>query len=315
MFEIKYDVRGTSLQTCIGVSILGLFFAIPPVLGIFFTLTDKDLNFSGILPLLLFLMPMAIAIGLFIYRNKKLKEYKSEMNILKVVFDNSRAKFCFTREDCNFECHCDQIKKIELILNTSMHKSKNSSYPALDDFTVKFNVLNKDFSIDCAPCYKDKFIYKLIDNIKEAGDFTYRIIGPEVEKYPEMIDIYREYGIRPVLTNDEEKNFKAVSIMLFIFSLILAFPIFQDTKTQTPLFIYSHILLLAGISIFFDLVLIYDKIHERLRLRDTLDVISSFNNTNDKDYSVESTKFHTPFVILAVKIAILYFIYCKYILP
>ena len=314
MLEVKFDVPEAPLSSCIFVLGLSLFFFIPGILMFFVLLADNQLFSQEIIfPVMFLFIPSVITTVFFVIRNNGLKKIYSSLNLIKVVFDDSRAKFFFTKEECNFECHCEQIKDLELVLNTSMHRSKNGSYPALDSFTLKFNVLNKLFNINCAPFKKEKFIYKLIENTKDVGNFHYSINGPQMEKYNEKIDIFMQYGVKPVLTNDEESWIKLFSILSFIFVLCSFFSmkinvnaIMQNWQTYAPYLFF------IGVTFFFDVMLIFDKIHERIWLRENHEILSCYNSTKDNDYSVESTKFWTPFIFVAVKLAVLYFIYYKF---
>ena len=221
--------------------------------------------------MLFIILPAIFYIGLIIaiiQRYAGLKELASSLNLKSVDFLPDRVKFNFNQPQYNFVCGYGEIKKLEMVLNTIIVRSKYSSYVALSEVELNFTVMNnKNFSLKNTPLKPVNFIYKVIDYGRMANSFSYRFAGVgEQADLKEKIEDYLHKGIKPVLTSTQELNFKWMSIVFFTIGLIFTIA-FKDTLDDCLMrgfwVPFAFIGGFVGVSFIFDIILIIDKIKEK----------------------------------------------------
>lgn len=225
--------------------------------------------------MLFIILPAIFYIGLIISiieRYAGLKELASSLNLKSVDFLPDRVKFNFNRPQYNFVCGYGEIKKLEMVLNTTLVYTKGGRMIVLNEIELDFTVLNnKSFSLKNTPVRPMNFIYKIIDYGKMVNHFSYKFEGagtqPDIK---EKIEDYLRTGVEPILTSTAEVYAKWFSVLFFIIGLVFLIAFKDDinyflTKDFTGLLLPGlPIAVFIGVSFIFDIILIVDKIQEKI---------------------------------------------------
>ncbi len=220
---------------------------------------------------LFIILPCIFYIGLIwsiVSRHIALREQASVLNLKSVAFLPDRVKFNFNRPQYNFICGYGDISNLEMVLNTTITRNKYGTYIVLNEIKLIFTVLNgKTFSLCNTPLNAMNFIYKIINYSRNINNFSYRFSGAGVQAdIKEKIEDYLNKGIKPVLTSVGEANFKVMSIVFFIISIIFLIglkDIFNDSVLRGSWFIFVPVGMFLTISFIFDIILVIDKIKEK----------------------------------------------------
>ena len=225
--------------------------------------------------LLLISLPVIFYTGLIIaivQRYLGLKKLASSLNLKSVDFLPDRVKFNFNRPQYNFVCGYGEIKNLEMILNTTLVYTKGGRMIVLNEIELDFTVLNnKSFSLKNTPVRPMNFIYKIIDYGKMVNHFSYKFEGagtqPDIK---EKIEDYLQTGVEPILTSTAEVYAKWFSVLFFIIGLVFLIA-FKDDINYFLFKDFTGLLLpglpvaaFIGVSFIFDIILIVDKIQEKI---------------------------------------------------
>lgn len=294
MLKIKYETPDTNRKSIIFLGIFSVFFSFPLFISIASYIIDSKMqgNITDYLfPSIFFaIIPILIFIVLIIKRNSELKAIMSQIALFKVIFNNNCAEFIFTQEKFNFTCNTNQIKNLEMILNTSIHSGKSGSYAALDYITLNFNVADKNFSIPCIPDDKNQFIYKLLDNTKQVQNFEYHFNGPFMDSIDEQIKTYKTYGAKPILTKEAESSIILLSAITLAAAIVSSI---NHTNSVAGV--------LVIISFIMDIYLLIDKIHE-----------NKYKHQNKNSSETDNKSVFIPIGIIAVKIIVISIYICYF---
>ncbi len=225
--------------------------------------------------LLLISLPVIFYTGLIIaivQRYLGLKKLASSLNLKSVDFLPDRVKFNFNRPQYNFVCGYGEIKNLEMILNTTLVYTKGGRMIVLNEIELDFTVLNnKSFSLKNTPVRPMNFIYKIIDYGKMVNHFSYKFEGagtqPDIN---EKIEDYLQTGVVSILTSAAEGPVKWFSVLFFIIGLVFLIAFKDDinyflTKDFTGLLLPGlPVAAFIGVSFIFDIILIVDKIQEKI---------------------------------------------------
>lgn len=225
--------------------------------------------------LLLISLPVIFYTGLIIaivQRYLGLKKLASSLNLKSVDFLPDRVKFNFNRPQYNFVCGYGEIKNLEMILNTTLVYTKGGRMIVLNEIELDFTVLNnKSFSLKNTPVRPMNFIYKIIDYGKMVNHFSYKFEGagtqPDIK---EKIEDYLRTGVEPILTSTAEVYAKWFSVLFFIIGLVFLIAFKDDInyflfKDFTGLLLPGlPVAVFMGVSFIFDIILIADKIQEKI---------------------------------------------------
>ena len=225
--------------------------------------------------LLLISLPVIFYTGLIIaivQRYLGLKKLASSLNLKSVDFLPDRVKFNFNRPQYNFVCGYGEIKNLEMILNTTLVYTKGGRMIVLNEIELDFTVLNnKSFSLKNTPVRPMNFIYKIIDYGKMVNHFSYKFEGagtqPDIN---EKIEDYLQTGVVSILTSAAEGPVKWFSVLFFIIGLVFLIAFKDDinyflTKDLTGLLLPGlPVAAFIGVSFIFDIILIVDKIQEKI---------------------------------------------------
>ena len=225
--------------------------------------------------LLLISLPVIFYTGLIIaivQRYLGLKKLASSLNLKSVDFLPDRVKFNFNRPQYNFVCGYGEIKNLEMILNTTLVYTKGGRMIVLNEIELDFTVLNnKSFSLKNTPVRPMNFIYKIIDYGKMVNHFSYKFEGagtqPDIN---EKIEDYLQTGVVSILTSAAEGPVKWFSVLFFIIGLVFLIAFKDDInyflfKDFTGLLLPGlPIAVFMGVSFIFDIILIADKIQEKI---------------------------------------------------
>lgn len=220
------------------------------------------------------ILPAALYLGFIsavVERHFALSKLASALNLKSVDFLSDRVKFNFNRPQYNFVCGYSEINHLEMVLITTLARSKYGTYVVLNEVKLNFTVLNnKQFSLSNTPMSPMRLIYNIVDCGRKVNKFSYKFEGAGVqEDIKEKIEDYLHKGVKPVLTSVGETNFKWMSIVFFSIGLVFLIG-FKDALND---FLYNDFMGLLipgvpiaaflGISFIFDIILIIDKIKER----------------------------------------------------
>ena len=225
--------------------------------------------------LLLISLPVIFYTGLIIaivQRYLGLKKLASSLNLKSVDFLPDRVKFNFNRPQYNFVCGYGEIKNLEMILNTTLVYTKGGRMIVLNEIELDFTVLNnKSFSLKNTPVRPMNFIYKIIDYGKMVNHFSYKFEGagtqPDIN---EKIEDYLQTGVVSILTSAAEGPVKWFSVLFFIIGLVFLIAFKDDinyflSKDLMGLLLPGlPVAAFIGVSFIFDIILIVDKIQEKI---------------------------------------------------
>ena len=225
--------------------------------------------------LLLIALPVIFYTGLIItvvQRYLGLKKLASSLNLKSVDLLPDRVKFNFNRPQYNFTCGYGDIKNLEMVLHTVVGHNKYGSYIVLNEIELNFTVLkDKKLSLKNTPLKTVNFIYKIIDYSRMVNHFSYKFEGagtqPDIN---EKIEDYLQTGVVSILTSAAEGPVKWFSVLFFIIGLVFLIAFKDDinyflTKDFTGLLLPGlPVAAFIGVSFIFDIILIVDKIQEKI---------------------------------------------------
>lgn len=217
------------------------------------------------------ILPVFVYLGFIsavILRQKALKEFNSQLNLKSIDFLQGRINFNFNRPQYNFVCGYEDINALEMTIVTDLMRTKYGYTTILKEIVLNFTVLNnKTFSLSNTSSFLMRTIYKIIDYTRGVNNFTYNFSGPgNTNDIKEKIDNYLNKGFKQILSNQEEVNFKYLSIILFITGIIASYTAKDliESAYKDNLFIVClpfFVLIIASFII--DIWLIADKLRER----------------------------------------------------
>lgn len=225
--------------------------------------------------ILFIVLPAIFYIGLIIaivQRCAGLSELASSLNLKSVDFLPDRVKFNFNRPQYNFVCGYGEIKDLKMLLHTVVGKNKYGSYIVLNEIELKFTVVkDKKFSLKNTPVRPMNFIYKIIDYGKMVNHFSYKFEGAGPHRdINEKIEDYLHTGVVSILTNAAEGPVKWFSVVFFIIGLVFLIAFKDDinyflSKDLMGLLLPGlPVAAFIGVSFIFDIILIVDKIQEKI---------------------------------------------------
>lgn len=215
------------------------------------------------LPLMLY----GLAIYSVISRQIGLREMNSTLNLKSVDFLPDKVKFKFNRPQCNFVCGYNNIKRLEMVLNTVETQGRYGAYTAVSEIKINFTVLNnKHFSLLNMPLNLKGFICKVIDYGRLVQDFSYRFEGDGVVKdVEEIINDYMNFGCKQILTSTQENGLKITSIVFFLFAIVVLYlerEIFNEFDMRWWRFPLTFAGTFLAFSFLIDIMLFIDKWNE-----------------------------------------------------
>lgn len=239
------------------------------ILGKDLIIAEGDLYSKFMIALLIYILPTIFFVWLIrsiISRNGALKEFSQKLNLVSVDFRDNCIAFNFNQHNCNFSCSYRDINYIKVVINIIRVRTKNGESNCLNNISIKFGVLNnKSFTCEMSLMLISplKKLYKIIDYTREVKDFSYEFTGDgDPFELKERLDCYKEKGMKPILTKNQESNMKCISIVFFGLGIFFMFAFCSGIHiTDTAELIVPGIFII--ISFICDICLIIDKIHEK----------------------------------------------------
>lgn len=222
--------------------------------------------------LVIYIVPLLILYGIIysiISRNNAIKDEASVLSLVSVEFKPRRVGFNFNRQNCNFSCTYKDINSLIIEINVTRERTKNGYVNVVNYISLHFTVLNnKRFTLTNTTMNFKGFIYKIIDYTREVENLVFKYSGDgNSADIAEVVDCYRQKGMKPILTKPQESSLKIMSIVFFIIGLFFIFSFFSDmTNSKSIDELFSNLfvpIVTIGISLIFDAVMIIDKVHEK----------------------------------------------------
>lgn len=247
-------------------SLTGFFTWIYDFLKVMYHEFEEDGYVAWLLPILYILVYIG-TVGSWIARHKAIQVYNGALNLKMVEFLPDRVNFFFNRPNYDITCSYEEIKKLNLIINTQIVHTKSGTYIKMSDIELVFTILNnKVLHLKKFSWLPLNIIYSIIDYTRGMEGFSYQFAGAgEIADVKEKIEDYKQRGLKQILATNEENNCKFMSILLFIVGLVIfvsLFDILIECKNEFWIVGFMPFIFII-LSFIPDAFLIADKIRER----------------------------------------------------
>jgi len=230
-------------------------------------------------------------IGSIISRNNAIRRFNNTLNVLYAEFLPNIVHFHFNKPNCDIDCTCKDIDKVEMDIETKIVHTKNGSYTAFNQLILTFTIFQKNLKIHLTPSSPMKQIYQIIDLTRGVKKFSFHFSGyGEIPDLKEKTQTYLESEYKDMISDSATKHYMLLSVIFFGIGLFMILMMQNEIRTEIErssmgILIFLPLLLFPIASFIIDIILVIDRIRD----------------TQNKDFTQRFNIWH----LIAIKITII----------